>query len=170
MKHRRRIILVPLAAAAVALAFASVAYACTTIVGSISPTPASGSTVAGGSTVSIAGNGLNVAVGGGTGSINPNQQWGLYFLQHKQYQDSMKTCMGQGVGPTQEEEFGTTHPTQGAGNSVTISGRIPNKKTADPAPIGPTLGPALVCLISENSTTGKPDYNYATQSAAYTVT
>lgn len=45
MKNRRRLVVVPLAAAAVVLAFASVAYACTIVVGSITSIPAGGQSV-----------------------------------------------------------------------------------------------------------------------------
>lgn len=160
MKNRRRFVLVPLAAAAAVLAFASLAYACTTVVGSISSTPNGGS-VHRGDGITSTGSGLNVSIGGGTGA-GSGTKWSLYFLGHKTYQDSMNTCMGMPL--KRESKIGTTTQTQGSTNSVTVSGNIPSN-----APLtGTLLGPALVCLLSENSS-GQPDYSYATPSTEFTV-
>lgn len=168
MKNRRTFVLAPMAAIAVVLAFASAAYACTTIVGSFSTTPSSGSSVTPGDGITATGTDLHRRVLR-NGQLDPKgngapdgTQWGLYFLDHKPLQDGMNTCMGYlGVG---EREIGTTSPKQDSTHTVTISGSIPTN-----APKSGLVGPALVCMQSENPNTSNPNYDYATKSSEFVV-
>lgn len=157
VKNHRRWILVPLTVAAVGLAFASVAWACTTIVGSISTTapapnpnpcpngPPAGCQVHPGDTISSTATGVGVA-----------PKWSLYFLNYKSTQDGMNTCMSK--VPFSEQKV--AGPVTQSGGQVSGSGQIP--LTALPSSASSTpKGPALVCWIDSNST-GVPNYNYAT--------
>lgn len=173
MKNRRRLILVPLAAAAVTLAFASVAYACTVIVGSITttapapnpnPCPNTGPTsslckVSTGDTITSTGSGLNVRTDPtdkGDGAPN-GTRWGLYFLRYESNKDGMNTCMGNTLAD--EQKVGTQSASQ-ASNSVTISGPIPGPRPLEPS----GTGNARVCLVSEYPVVGLPNYRWATPS------
>ncbi len=152
MKNRRTFVLVPLAAVAVVLAFASVAYACTQIVGSISTTPSG--PVRPGDTISSTASGLP-AVG------NTPRYWSLYFLNYRKLRDPMDTCMAQ--VPFSEQKI--AGPVQQTGTSVSGSGQIP--RTA--LPTNSTLGPARVCWIDSDSTVGVPFYNLATPPSEHEV-
>lgn len=189
VKNHRRWILVPLTVAAVGLAFASVAWACTRIVGSITttapapnpnPCPNTGPDsslcqVSAGTTITSTGSSLNVRrnPNTGNGALDPTAgagagdgtQWGLYFLNYKSQQDNMQTCMSS--LPAGERKVGTGSAVQ-ANNSVTISGPIPLTAQKSNSTTTPQ-GPALVCFISEIKGTPVPDYNYGTPATELAV-
>ncbi len=172
MRNHRRWILVPLTVAAVGLAFASVAYACTTIVGSITttykgttcnnwpltgPPPPTNCSVNRGDTISSTGSGLTVRSDGQPGSGAPDGTlWSLYFLNYQKTQDSMKTCMSN--VPLGEQKISSGPPVpQSNGSTGAVTGTIPGTAL----PTNSTTGPALVCFIDSNSN-GVPQYNYGT--------
>lgn len=182
MKNRRTFVLAPLGAVAVVLAFASLAYACTTIVGSITTTPASGSSVSVGQSITATGTDLNVRrnPNTGSGSLDPNAGpgapdgtlWGLYFLRYKSNDDSMDSCMGDLVAG--EQKMGQESKQQ-VNNSVTITGPIPGPRTVEPPPdpLAPQPDNARVCFISEGKDrlTGETqaNYRYGTPSSEFVI-
>jgi len=155
-KHRRWI-LVPLTVAAVGLTFASVAYACTAITGSITTTPASGSQVRPGDPISSTASGLTTNVG---------TYWSLYFLNYKSLKDSMPSCMG--TVPGSEQKMAGPVQQNSKPGTVSGSGNIPLTALASSASSTPT-GPALVCWITSDSTVGVPDYAAGTPASELVV-
>lgn len=168
MKNRRTYVLAPLGAVAVVLAFASLAYACTTIVGSITTTPASGSTVSVGDPITATGSNLHQGSGPDAGKTGAQDGtwWGLYFLRYESNADSMDICMGNLVAG--EQKMGQESKKQ-ANNSVTITGPIPGPRLVEPE----GSGNARVCLVSERAVadvpTGQPNYRWGTPSSEFVI-
>jgi hypothetical protein len=155
MKNRRRLVLVPLAAAAVVLAFASVAYACTTITGTITTTKGATTCPNSGGSLCQVSTGTTITSTGNSLGSPSTTLWGLYFLRYKSNSDTMNTCMGKTTA--REQKVGTQSDTEGTDNSVTISGAIPGPRLLEPS----GTGNARVCLISENALKA-PNYSWGT--------
>lgn len=153
--QQRRLVLVPLAVAAVVLAFASVAYACTTITGTITTTL--NGTTCSNSTASCTVHPGDTISSTATGLTRGGPYWSLYFLNYKSTQDSMNTCMSNVPGAEQK----IAGPVQSSSGQVSGSGQIP--VTAQPSSTSSTpTGPALVCWLTSDAIAGAPDYVAAT--------
>ena len=157
---KRRAAVGVIATAAVVLAFASVAYACTVVGGqSYVDGYSSGVSKYPGDSMSVTGSGAR-----------PGWYYYTHFLNFKREQDSMATCMN-GGGATHPGVYHSTG--QYASSSGYLSARTrtvptdihPGDSTRDHAthPSNSTNGgPALVCHIT-------PQYEYATKSASVTI-
>lgn len=153
--QQRRLVLVPLAVAAAVLAFASVAYACTTITGTITTTL--NGTTCSNSTASCTVHPGDTITSTATG-LTHGPWWSLYFLNYKSTQDSMNTCMSNVPGAEQKIAGPVQQSSSG---QVSGSGQIP--VTAQPSSTSSTpTGPALVCWLTSDAIAGAPNYVAAT--------
>lgn len=144
----RRASLVLLTVAAVGLAFASAAFACT--LGGIqgfteNVTPTSGRP---GTTVSATGR-----------LARPNTPFNLHFLNFRSQQDQMGTCMGDAKKGGVDQPIGGPTVSNGSGTIARTSGAIP--LTAKPNPTDGS-NPALLCFVSAGAV-------WATTPATFTV-
>lgn len=139
----RRIALGVLTAAAVALALASVAYACTTVRGATTVTPTSGTP---GTTVTAT----------GTNAPAGSRAYDLRFLNFKSDRDSMNTCMsGSLLDP--DQKIGGPTTSDASGNIAATTGVIPAGAKQTPG-----TNVAWICFVSSG-------YGYATGPASFTV-
>ena len=157
---KQRVVLAAIASTAAALAFASVAYACTVVGGQTYVDGySSGVSKYPGDSMSVTGSGAR-----------PGWYYWTHFLNFRSEQDSMGTCMN-GSGATHPDVYYSTG--QYASSTGGLSARTrtvptdihPGDSTRDHAthPSNSTNGgPALVCHITDR-------YEYATRSASVTI-
>ncbi len=155
VKNRPKLILAPLVVGA-ALAFASAAYACVAITGSITTTY-NGATCQNTPATCKVNPGVVIASSGSQLATPDGTYWSLYFLNYKSLQGGTRTCMG-AWGDIEQKIAGPVR--QSSSTVGPLSAQIPLTALQSSSTTTPQ-GPALVCWI-DSDLSGIPYYNHAT--------
>lgn len=177
----KKMLLIPTAAVSAALAFGSIAYACTTVQGTTTVTSLGG--VAATCTtqnnpqtdtncdINISGGASRQVIAHGTGA-RANTAFYLWFLNFTSDQDSMRICMAGLTGHAEVKMWDASGGTAASSVSSNGSGAITSTTRYIPSNVhpsilepdhGPHSGTASVCWMDNNR-------NYATDDVTIAVT
>lgn len=160
----RKLVVVPLGAISVLLAFASLAWACTQISGSTTVNvPSTGTTCSSTGGAPCSAHPGDAITATGSNAPAPATYW-VHFLNYKTASDG-HSCMGLvgGPPPVGDSRISSTGTPSSGGSIGSTSATIPSGAQKTNA----ATGPAMVCFISGNA--AGPDYNYGTNAAGVTI-